>query len=149
MPRLSFHSPIGPLTLLEDDGAIVALHWGWHGDHQPTSLLRRACRQLEAYFDGKLRSFDVPLRAQGSAYRRRVWTALLEIPYGATRSYSELALLAGGSARSIGQANGANPIPILIPCHRVVGRRDLGGYSGGEGIISKNYLLSLEADRLG
>jgi len=74
-----------------------------------------------------------------------VWQALTRIPYGATRSYAEIARAAGGSARSVGQANGSNPIPIIIPCHRVLASAGLGGYSGGEGLPTKLYLLDLEA----
>jgi methylated-DNA-[protein]-cysteine S-methyltransferase len=117
-------------------------------------LLRRACDQLHAYFDGELSAFDLPLAPAGTAYRQRVWQALCAIPFGQTCSYIDIARLAGGSARSVGQANGCNPIPIIIPCHRVVlapGRSTrgatthLGGYSGGEGLATKRYLLALEA----
>jgi methylated-DNA-[protein]-cysteine S-methyltransferase len=117
-------------------------------------LLRRACDQLHAYFDGDLNEFDLPLAPAGTDYRQRVWRALCAIPYGETRSYIDIARLAGGSARSVGQANGCNPIPVIIPCHRVVlaaGRSTrgttahLGGYSGGEGLATKRYLLALEA----
>jgi methylated-DNA-[protein]-cysteine S-methyltransferase len=117
-------------------------------------LLRCACDQLHAYFDGALNEFDLPLAPAGTAYRQRVWRALCAIPYGETRSYIDIAQLAGGSARSVGQANGCNPIPVIIPCHRVVlapGRSTrgpaahLGGYSGGEGLATKRYLLALEA----
>jgi methylated-DNA-[protein]-cysteine S-methyltransferase len=117
-------------------------------------LLRRACDQLHAYFDGELSEFDLPLAPAGTAYRQRIWQALCAIPYGETRSYIDIARQAGGSARSVGQANGSNPIPIIIPCHRVVlapGRSSrgatthLGGYSGGEGLATKRYLLALEA----
>jgi methylated-DNA-[protein]-cysteine S-methyltransferase len=117
-------------------------------------LLRRACDQLHAYFDGDLNEFDLPLAPAGTVYRQRVWRALCAIPYGETRSYIDIAQVAGGSARSVGQANGCNPIPIIIPCHRVVlapGRfalgatTHLGGYSGGDGLATKQYLLALES----
>ena len=123
---------------------IVALDWGWGRDQTPTDLLRRGVAQLHAYFDGGLRDFDLPLAPQGSAYRLRIWAALRAIPYGHTRSYAALAQTAGGSARSVGGANGANPIPIIIPCHRVVGTAGPGGYSGGEGLVTKTWLLDLE-----
>jgi methylated-DNA-[protein]-cysteine S-methyltransferase len=84
------------------------------------------------------------LAPHGSAYRKRVWQALGEIPYGHTASYAAIAARAGGSARSVGGANGNNPIPILIPCHRVVGSSGAGGYSGGDGIETKLWLLALE-----
>jgi methylated-DNA-[protein]-cysteine S-methyltransferase len=100
---------------------------------------------LHAYFDGALTAFDLPLAPAGTPYRRRVWQALCDIPYGKTCSYATIAAAAGGSARSVGQANGCNPIPIIIPCHRVVATTHLGGYSGGDGLTTKRFLLSLEA----
>ena len=144
MPQLSLHTPLGDLTLSEEDGAIVALDWGWGRDQASTALLRRARDQLQAYFDGALKEFDLPLAPAGSPYRQRVWAALRAIPCGQVRTYGEIAATAGGSARSVGGANGANPIPILIPCHRVVGGTGIGGYSGGDGIDTKRYLLGLE-----
>jgi len=142
---MSLHTPIGDLTVSEEDGAIVAIDWGWGRDQDATALLRRACDQLHAYFDGELTEFDLPLAPAGTVYRQRVWRALCAIPYGATRSYIDIARVAGGSARSVGQANGSNPIPLIIPCHRVVATAHIGGYSGGEGLATKRYLLALEA----
>lgn len=142
------HSQIGDITISEEDGAIVAVDWGWGRDQIETPLLRRARDQLEAYFDGTLRTFDLPLAPTGSPYRRRVWDALCTIPYGETRTYQQIAALAGGVARSVGQANGANPIPILIPCHRVLAGGHIGGYSGGDGVATKRILLALEQDEL-
>jgi methylated-DNA-[protein]-cysteine S-methyltransferase len=130
--------------VFEQDGAIVALDWGWVRDQDDTALLRRAQEQLDAYFDGALQRFDLPLNPAGTPYRRRVWQALCDIPYGETRCYQQIATVAGGSARSVGQANGANPIPLIIPCHRVVAAGHLGGYSGGEGLATKRWLLALE-----
>jgi methylated-DNA-[protein]-cysteine S-methyltransferase len=144
LPQLSLHSPVGDITVSEEDGAVVALDWGWGRDQQETVLLRSAREQLDAYFDGQLSDFDLPLAPLGSAYRRRVWQALREIPFGATRSYAEIAAIAGGSARSVGQANGSNPIPLIIPCHRVVAVGHLGGYSGGDGVATKRWLLAHE-----
>lgn len=144
MPQLSFHTPIGALTLSEEDGAIVALDWGFGRDQTSTPLLEQGRAQLQAYFDGDLTHFDLPLAPHGSAYRQRVWQALREIPYGQTASYAVIAARVGGSARSVGGANGANPIPILIPCHRVVSTTGTGGYSGGDGIETKLWLLTLE-----
>ena len=149
MALVSLHSPFGDLSISEEDGAIVALDWGWGSAQDETVLLRRARAQLEAYFDGDLRAFDLPLAPAGSAYRQRVWQALREIPYGETRTYGEIAARAGGSARSVGQANGDNPIPILIPCHRVVAGSGLGGYSGGDGPETKRLLLALESRSAG
>jgi methylated-DNA-[protein]-cysteine S-methyltransferase len=147
LPQLSLHSPIGDLTVSEENGTIVAVDWGWGRDQHETKLLRRALDQLDAYFDGALDPFDLPLAPPGTAYRRRVWQALCDIPYGQTRTYADIAAVAGGVARSVGQANGSNPIPIFIPCHRVVASAGLGGYSGGDGLDTKRYLLDLEATR--
>ncbi len=145
MPQLSFHTPVGDITVSEEDGAIVALDWGWGRDQGDSPLLRRTRDQLHAFFDGKLRTFDLPLNPEGTPYRRKVWDALMQIPYGQTRTYQDIAAVAGGSARSVGQANGSNPIPLIIPCHRVVATSHLGGYSGGEGLDTKRWLLALEA----
>ena len=147
MPQLSLHSPVGDITVSEENDAIVALDWGWGRDQTETPLLREALAQLEAYFDRAARPFDLPLAPSGSAYRLRVWEALRGIPYGQTLTYAQVAAIAGGAARSAGQAAGDNPIPILIPCHRVVAASGLGGYSGGDGLDTKRILLALETDR--
>jgi methylated-DNA-[protein]-cysteine S-methyltransferase len=144
VPLLSLHTPVGDLSVAEDGGAIVSIEWGWGRDQDETALLRRAREQLHAYFDAALTAFDLPLAPTGSPYRQRVWRALLAIPYGATRSYLDIARDAGGSPRSVGGANGANPIPIIIPCHRVVATTGIGGYSGGDGLPTKRALLALE-----
>lgn len=140
------HSPVGDLTLFEDNGAIVALEWGWGSLQMPTALLLRTKTALDDYFDAKAPlPTDLPLNPTGTAYRQRVWMALRAIPHGQTRFYAEIAAQAGGSARSVGGANAANPIPILIPCHRVRAMAGLGGYSGGDGPETKQLLLNLEA----
>lgn len=144
MPQLSLHSPVGDLTVSEENGAIVALDWGWGRDQTPTPLLRRAVAALHAYFDGAACGFDLPLAPDGSPYARHVWAALTEIPFGETRTYADIARRAGGSARSVGRANARNPIPIIIPCHRVVASNGLGGYSGADGLSTKRFLLALE-----
>lgn len=144
MPQLSLHSPVGDLTVSEEHGAIVAIDWGWGRDQAETPLLLRARDQLHDYFDGVRKGFDLPLAPFGSAYRQKVWAALCAIPYGQTRSYLDIARQAGGSPRSVGGANGSNPIPIVIPCHRVLSTTGIGGYSGGEGLETKRFLLELE-----
>ncbi len=145
MPQLSLLTPLGALTLSEDDGAIVALDWGRGRDQEETPVLRDAADQLQDYFDGRRMAFDLKLAPFGTPFRQRVWAALCAIPPGETRSYGEIARALGSSARAVGQANGDNPIPIIIPCHRVVGAGGaLGGYSGGEGPETKRYLLELE-----
>jgi methylated-DNA-[protein]-cysteine S-methyltransferase len=144
VPQLSLHSPIGDLTVSEDSGEIVALDWGWGRDQTETPVLLRAKIALQAYFDGAPLPDDLPLQPRGSAYRRRVWQALREIPAGQTRTYIEISRIAGGSARSVGSANAHNPIAIFIPCHRVVAVAGIGGYSGGDGVWTKQKLLALE-----
>jgi methylated-DNA-[protein]-cysteine S-methyltransferase len=144
LPQLSLHTPVGPITVSEDDGAIVALDWGWGRDQTETDTLLRARAELHDCFDGRLHVFTMTLNPAGSVYRRRVWQALCDIPFGATRNYAEIARVAGGAARSVGQANAANPIPIVIPCHRVLASDGIGGYSGGEGLATKRFLLDLE-----
>jgi methylated-DNA-[protein]-cysteine S-methyltransferase len=135
---------VGDITVFEHGGAIVSLDWGWVQDQDSTVLLERARQQLDAYFDGQLRIFDLPLEPAGTHYRRAVWQALCDIPYGETRSYRDIAETVGGSPRSVGQANGRNPIPLIIPCHRVVATTHIGGFSGGDGLPTKRWLLALE-----
>src|SRR5271167_896654 len=95
VPQLSLHTPVGDITVFEEDGAIVALDWGWVLDQAPSPVLEQAREQLQAYFDGELREFKLPLAPTGTAYRRAVWQALCGIPYGETRSYQDIALTAG------------------------------------------------------
>ena len=149
MPQLSLHTPVGDLTLSEEHGALVSIDWGWGRDQTETPLLARARAQLHEYFDAQRLTFDLPLAPAGSPYRQRVWAALQRIPPANTRTYADIARIAGGSPRSVGGANGANPIPILIPCHRVVATNGPGGYSGEGGLKTKRYLLTLECRALG
>ena len=145
MPQqLSLHSPVGDLTISEDGGAIVSIDWGWVKTQGATPMLIEARRQLHDYFDGKRHSFDLALAPAGTTYQRRVWQALCDIPPGSTRTYADIARTVGGSPRAVGGANGRNPIPIVIPCHRVVAMTGIGGYSGGDGLPTKRFLLALE-----
>jgi methylated-DNA-[protein]-cysteine S-methyltransferase len=146
MPRLACDSPLGRLTLFEEDGALTALDFGGKKSvGEPTKLLLQAKHQLDAYFAGKRHDFDLALAPRGSAFERRVWQLMTEIPYGETRSYGELAQALAAAPRAVGQACGRNPLPILIPCHRVLAAGGaLGGYSGGAGVETKRRLLMLE-----
>jgi methylated-DNA-[protein]-cysteine S-methyltransferase len=145
MPSLSLHSPLGPLTIIEDDGAIVAIDWGWSRETEETGLLALARDQLVDYFDGARRGFSLPLSPTGTAFQKSVWARMMRIPYGGTESYATLAQALGSAPRAVGTACGANPIPVLIPCHRVVGAGGrLTGYSGGDGLATKRYLLQHE-----
>jgi methylated-DNA-[protein]-cysteine S-methyltransferase len=140
-------SPIGPLTLVERDGALVRLSFGAHGRREPaTPLLALATSQLNEYFAGERREFDLPLAPSGTEFQLACWRALAEIPYGETRSYGEQARRIGrpDRARAVGAANGANPIAIILPCHRVIGADgSLVGFGGG--LETKRRLLDLEA----
>ncbi len=145
MPQLAFNSPIGPLALFEADGAIVAVDWGFLPENDETPLLLKARDQLEEYFDGKRTGFDLPLAPHGTAFQQKVWAALSRIPFGQTKSYGELARELGTAARALGGACGRNPIPVIIPCHRVLGANGaMGGYSGIDGIETKEFLLRHE-----
>ena len=149
MPVLNVPSAVGPLTLVEQDGALVRLGWGDTPDDlpggSPTPLLAEAARQLAAYFDRKLTDFDLPLGPPGSDYQKRVWQTMNEIPYGETWTYGELASRADTVPRAIGGACGANPIPVILPCHRVVAANGgAGGYSGKGGLRTKSVLLDIE-----
>jgi methylated-DNA-[protein]-cysteine S-methyltransferase len=149
MPQLSLHTPLGEVTISEDGGAIVALDWGRGRDQEATPLLRDACDQLQDYFDGKRMSFNLPLAPKGSDFQKRVWAALCAIPPGETRSYADIARTIGSAPRAVGRANGGNPIPLIIPCHRVIAADgSLGGYSGGDGPATKRYLLDHESRAL-
>ncbi|WP_343082265.1 methylated-DNA--[protein]-cysteine S-methyltransferase [Ostreiculturibacter nitratireducens] len=141
--RAAFDGPLGRLVLTEEAGAITRLSFGGEAEGAASPLLNEAGRQLDAYLSGRLRGFDLPL-AIGEGARARFLEALLAIPYGETRSYGELARDLGVSAQAIGQACGANPIPIIIPCHRVLGADGLGGFSAPGGIETKIALLKLE-----
>jgi methylated-DNA-[protein]-cysteine S-methyltransferase len=153
-------SPIGELRVIARDGAIVAIEFspfrglsdgrpiGERADDDP--LLRRAVEQLTAYFARELQEFDLPLAPQGSAFQIKVWDQLRQIGWGRTASYGEIAHRLGhtnAASRAVGLANGRNPIPIVIPCHRVIGADgSLTGYAGG--LDRKQLLLELEQDAL-
>ena len=145
MPRLSRESPVGRLTIFEEDSKLTALDWGGKSSGQATSLLLEAKRQLTAYFAGRRKMFELPLAPAGSPFELRVWQLMSDIPYGETRSYGELARDLGGVPRAVGQACDRNPLPIIIPCHRVLGAGGaMGGYSGRGGAETKRKLLILE-----
>ncbi len=138
-------SPVGRLGVVEEAGAITRLIWNAAPEGPQTPLLGEACAQLMAYFDGRLTIFDLPLHVAGSDFQRAVCDAMAAIPYGETRTYGEIAKLTGNSAQAVGSACGANPIPIIIPCHRVMGAGGkLVGFSGAGGVETKVRLLRLE-----
>lgn len=162
MAETTYRSPLGLLRLREAHGHITHLDWGPaaqpgligapgeqpdlypdpHGNDTP--LLNRAVHQLNAYFFCQLRQFDLPLAPHGTAFQRAVWQQMQAIPYGETRTYGEIARWLRSAPRAVGRACGRNPIPIIIPCHRVVASDGLGGYSGDGGTGTKTWLLELE-----
>ena len=144
--RCTIESPVGPLTITAEDGAVTAIDFGPGGGRSPNGgVLAEAARQLTAYFAGERREFALPLAPSGTPFRLRVWEAMQAIPYGQTRSYGDLARDLDSAPRAIGGACGANPIPLVIPCHRVTGAGGaLGGFSGGAGCDTKRQLLALE-----
>lgn len=147
MSYLAYNSPVGPITLFEEDGVIIAVEWGWppESEDAPAPVLERARDQLDAYFEGRLKEFDLPLAPMGTAFQKKVWQAMSRIPFGATRTYGDLATELGTSPRALGGACGRNPIPIIIPCHRILASNGgLGGYSGMDGTETKAFLLRLE-----
>ena len=145
MPCISLQSPLGPLTIHEEDGLLTALDWCWAKEQEETGLLAMTRDQLTDYFDGALTDFSLPLAPLGTDFQHRVWNAMINIPYGEVRSYGQLARKLKSGPRAVGMACARNPLPIFIPCHRVVGADGtLTGYSGGDGLASKEYLLTHE-----
>jgi methylated-DNA-[protein]-cysteine S-methyltransferase len=147
-------SPLGWVRLVEEGGRLTRVGWDEPADPPPdgpsesTPLLDHARWQLEEYFRGSRRVFDLPLAPQGTAFQQKVWEALCRIPYGETWSYAALARKTDSVARAVGQACGANPIPIIIPCHRVLAQNGgLTGFSAVGGTDSKSFLLELEGAR--
>ncbi len=136
-------SPVGPITVTVQNGAIVKLDWAvMDGPSDP--IADQAISQLSEFFAGKRQVFDLPLAPQVSDFQRKFGQALLAIPFGETRTYGDLSRELGVPAQAIGQACGANPIAIIIPCHRVLGANSLGGFSGAGGVEGKVQLLRLE-----
>ena len=145
MTHLTMYSPVGALTVFEDAGAVVVLEWGRGPGAETTPLLDEAKRQLDAYFEGRLTVFDLPLRPRGTPFQEALWHRLSKIPYGQVLTYGALAARMKSAPRAVGGACGRNPIPIVIPCHRVVAAGGLlGGFSGGTGLDTKRALLRLE-----
>lgn len=149
----TFESPVGELLLAGDEASLHYLSFPgghkafgpdphWQRDDAPFGAVKD---QLSAYFDGKLQTFDLPLTLHGTDFQKQVWTYLASIPFGETRSYGELAKTLGTpkASRAVGAANGANPLPVILPCHRVIGSTGkLTGFGGG--LPTKKFLLELE-----
>ena len=149
-----FESPLGPLTLRGRPGVLTAIHFPGRvgalgGATEDPGAFEEPLRQLGEYFAGERRGFELPLELDGTTFERAVWSRLLEIPYGATTTYGAIAKAIGlpDQARDVGTAVGRTPVPIVVPCHRVVGSDGaLTGYGGG--LDRKRALLDLEAGQL-
>lgn len=137
-------SPYGPLRIAQQGAGLVALDWCDGPRVAETPLLQEALDQLEAYLAGRLTAFDLPLAPAGSAALLKVLDQISAIPFGETVTYGEIAARTGLSAQAVGQLCGANPLPILIPCHRVMGAKGLTGFSGAGGVETKVALLRHE-----
>jgi methylated-DNA-[protein]-cysteine S-methyltransferase len=148
-----YQSPIGTIRVIADESGIKRIEifddqWDEYLKNNPEivenqELCSEAIRQLDEYFNGKRKQFDLPLSIEGTDFRKKVWQALLTIPYGEVRSYAEVAELIGNpkAVRAVGQANKANQIPIIIPCHRVIGKSgDLVGYAGNRTSFKEKLL---------
>ena len=152
--RLVVPSPVGTLCLTAEHGEITRVDWTDDTNAQTegnvdSNLLATAAQQLDAYFAGTAQKFDLPLAPAGTDHDRAVWHCMQRIPFGTTRSYGEIANEIGSSARAVGGACGRNPIPVIIPCHRVLAANGgIGGYSGDGGIDTKHRLLALEGAML-
>ena len=144
MSSVSYESPVGRIAIRAEDGRITRLKWGDAPAGPGGGVLDEARRQLDAYFAGRRKRFTLPLAPLSSPFQHLMLEALMAIPYGETRTYGEVAAQLEAPAQAVGQACGANPIPILIPCHRVLAADGLGGYSGAGGIETKVALLRLE-----
>ena len=142
--RASIDTQFGLLTVVTENDAITALHWGATATFDDTPLLREALSQLAAYNEGALTEFDLPLVLAGSDALQVVLAEISAIPHGHTITYGDIGHATGLSAQSVGQLCGANPIPIIIPCHRVMGRKGLTGFSGKGGVETKVALLRHE-----
>lgn len=141
MMRPSLLTPLGPVSLAEEGEALVALHWREGQETSP--LITEALAQIEAWFVGRLRAFDLPLAFRPGLIGA-VQREMSAIPFGQTRSYGEIAKRVKAPPQAVGQACGANPLPILIPCHRVLGAGGMGGFSAPGGVEAKAWLLRHE-----
>ena len=143
-------SPVGRLALEADGDTLTGVRWASVGertrdDSNRSPVLKEARHQLERYFARRLKAFDLPLAARGTDFQKSVWKMMCEIPFGGTATYGGMAMALGSGPRAVGMACGRNPIPIIVPCHRVLGSGGKeGGFSGGQGLPTKRKLLALE-----
>lgn len=139
-------TPTGPIVVTLEGEAVAGLEWGEAPGASPDdTLAAEVARQIEAYFGRRLDAFDLPLKPASGNFAQAMRQAMIDIPLGRTRSYGEIAKDLGVTAQAVGQGCGANTIPIIVPCHRVLAQCGLGGFSGGRGIETKVALLRLES----
>ena len=143
----TYETGLGSVTIIEEDGALLAISMqrSLEGVEKETSLTKEAYTQLSEYLKGKRKTFDLPFKMRGTQFQLQVWNALLDIPYGETRSYKQIAEAIGNpkAVRAVGMANNRNPLLIIVPCHRIIGKNgSLVGYAGG--LDKKEFLLRLE-----
>ena len=148
MNLLDVPTPIGVARLCADAKAIRSIQWADRVSHKSCAnpILLKAGKQLREYFTGNRRKFKIPLAPEGTDFQKLIWKLCVRIPYGSTVTYGDLARRSkhSGAARAVGSVMAANPIPLIIPCHRVLGVSGLGGYSGNGGLDTKRFLLDLE-----
>lgn len=144
LTRLCIDTPTGAFELSATGGALIAARWLESDARDDTPLLRTARAQIDAYFKGTRTRFELPWRVTTSAFQHAVCTAMSEIPFGETTTYGALAKRLGVSAQAVGQGCGGNPLPLIIPCHRVLAAQGLGGFSGTHGVETKVWLLRHE-----
>jgi methylated-DNA-[protein]-cysteine S-methyltransferase len=138
-------SPVGTLSVFEKEGQITSLEWGPLGKSNSSSVLIEARDQLQAYFKGRLKTFDLPIAITGSSFQKSVCLLIIQIPFGKTSTYGDLAKELNSTARPVGGACGRNTLPIIIPCHRVMGaNKKMMGFSGAGGLKTKEILLRHE-----
>ena len=144
MPVANFQTPVGKISIVEEDGHLTRVTWKERAEDEVTPLLAEAVKQLESYFDNTLDAFDLPLAPRGTDFQQQVYEAMKRIPLGETTTYGTIAKELGVPPQPVGQACGSNPIPIIIPCHRVLAAEGLGGFSGAGGVETKVQLLRHE-----
>ncbi len=140
----SLHNKFGWFSLVEEDGDITQLLWEDRTEGYRSDVLKEGLNQLDAYFAGQLTQFDLPLAPIGTDFQQQVYRIMQDIPFGEVLTYGEVAKKLGVPAQPVGQACGSNPIPVIIPCHRIVGTGNLGGFSGMGGVETKVELLRHE-----
>ena len=150
MLSASFYTKIGMLSISEAKGSIVSLNWvkRERKNNTDSGLIKEAKRQVEAFLEGNLLVFNLPISPAGSVFQKKVYNQLSNICFGEVRTYGDIAKTIHSSPRAVGNACASNPLPIIIPCHRVLSKTGLGGYSGAGGVESKRFLLDLEKNTL-